>query len=158
MQATARRLSVVSATSCARRRLIRNVRLTTAFPDEVRQCFTEHSGDLLSLCIASGYVAALTPFLRDSPPCPHDFPELRRLVDFVAGPALGYRVCRCSICDEFISIRQTDTPSSEPGFRFRGYRSWAPEMGGLRAFTQHEEDDAANYNYHRHGNDWSRYQ
>jgi hypothetical protein len=33
MQATARRLSVVSATSCARRRLIRSVRLKTMSPD-----------------------------------------------------------------------------------------------------------------------------
>ena len=51
MQATARRLSVVSATSCARRRLIRDVRLTNdatrhdsiPYDEKVHQSFSGRS-------------------------------------------------------------------------------------------------------------------
>ena len=111
--------------------------------------------DLLSLCIASGDVAALIPFLRGGPPCPHDFPESHRLIDFVAGPALGYRVCRCSVCDEFISIWQTDTPSSEPGVPLEmtgtGLQRWVADEHSLL-----EDDESSDHFYHRH-DDWSRY-
>lgn len=111
--------------------------------------------DLLSLCIESGDVTALVPFLRNSPPCPHDFPELHRLIDFVAGPALGYRVCRCSVCDEFISIRHTDTPSSELGVPVEvtgaGLQRWVSYE-----HSQHDDENSGDNYYHRH-EDWSRY-
>ena len=46
MQATARRLSVVSATSCARRRLIRNVRLRNERPSHFEHALRLHTGSL----------------------------------------------------------------------------------------------------------------
>lgn len=111
--------------------------------------------DLLSLCMASGDVAVLIPFLRAGPRCLHDFPELHRLVDFVAGPAKGYRVCRCSVCDEFISIQHTDTPSTEPGVPLEvtgaGLQRWVADER-----SQFEDDESSDHYYHC-DDDWSRY-
>jgi hypothetical protein len=97
----------------------------------------------------------MIPFLRGGPPCLHDFPELHRLVDFVDGPTQGYRVCRCSVCDEFISIRHTDTPSSEPGVPLEvtgaGLQRWVADER-----SQFEDDESSDHYYHC-DDDWSRY-
>ena len=107
MQATARRLSVVSATSCARRRLIRDVRLTSEAlhvkDEEPKPTFEEARVILSSLRGRSPYddgtdimqvVEALDLFTREINSHP-EFPseELLHLLDF--GGLIAEFAARC---------------------------------------------------------------
>ncbi len=65
MQATARRLSVVSATSCARRRLIRSVRLTTT-----RRAMRKPTCSIVISVILSLAIVGCTPLPSTTPVFP----------------------------------------------------------------------------------------
>ncbi len=121
-------------------------------------CLDSISPELLRSCMAANDVTELIPYLREGIPCPHDFPEVHRLVDFVISSSFGYRVCRCAACHETIFILETTSPASdEPGVPLDvtgdGLARWVADER-----AQDEDEDTPACHYSHYGSfDWNRY-